>query len=324
MNFPLLVPILISLSDCINSSSLFPVAILCTLLHRENTSWDGGVAFTHTIGHNRPPSTVNDPSTTKMNEFKKIMPWRLVPNTSITSHPVLLVHGSSPWWLSQEWVHQEPCQLHHEEEEELCPYFWFLRAPASFCFNCCNVDNACWKSGLCSTGKILQPVLFWSQPPIAIVMVMVIFLWVRSWVWSSSATTSIFSTIFNHSITECFILYESIMDAQEKLLLVLLLQLVGNIIFPVSRLLTISMSVKSSFLYDVLGNFFNSIIHVMNFWFSPLPSRKKNPHVQWTKPMFQKINILCTAFWVPPSRIIHTKRCSQHHESFVLTPDWND
>ena len=37
MIFPLLVPILILLSDCINSSSLFPVAIMCTLLHRENT-----------------------------------------------------------------------------------------------------------------------------------------------------------------------------------------------------------------------------------------------------------------------------------------------
>ena len=40
MNFPLLVPILNLLSDCINSSSLFPVAILCTLLHRENTSFE--------------------------------------------------------------------------------------------------------------------------------------------------------------------------------------------------------------------------------------------------------------------------------------------
>ena len=40
MNFSLLVPMLILLSDCINSSSLFPVAILCTLLHRENTSFE--------------------------------------------------------------------------------------------------------------------------------------------------------------------------------------------------------------------------------------------------------------------------------------------
>ena len=34
LNFPLRVQILILLSSCINSSSLLPVAILCTLLHR--------------------------------------------------------------------------------------------------------------------------------------------------------------------------------------------------------------------------------------------------------------------------------------------------
>ena len=40
LNFPLRVQILILLSCCINSSSLFPVAILCTSLHRENTSFE--------------------------------------------------------------------------------------------------------------------------------------------------------------------------------------------------------------------------------------------------------------------------------------------
>ena len=40
LNFPLRVQILILLSDCINSSSLFPEAILCTILHRENTSFE--------------------------------------------------------------------------------------------------------------------------------------------------------------------------------------------------------------------------------------------------------------------------------------------
>ena len=40
MIFPLLVPILILLSGCFNSSSLFPVAILRTLLQRENTSFE--------------------------------------------------------------------------------------------------------------------------------------------------------------------------------------------------------------------------------------------------------------------------------------------
>ena len=40
LNFPLLVPIINLLSGCINSSSLFPVAIYCTLLHRENMSFE--------------------------------------------------------------------------------------------------------------------------------------------------------------------------------------------------------------------------------------------------------------------------------------------
>ena len=40
LNFPLRIQILILSSSCINSSSLFPVAILFTLLHRENTSFE--------------------------------------------------------------------------------------------------------------------------------------------------------------------------------------------------------------------------------------------------------------------------------------------
>ena len=40
LNFPLRVQILILLSSCINSSSLFRGAILCTLLNRENTSFE--------------------------------------------------------------------------------------------------------------------------------------------------------------------------------------------------------------------------------------------------------------------------------------------
>ena len=40
LNFPLRGQLLILLSCCINSSSLFPVAILCTLLHRENMSFE--------------------------------------------------------------------------------------------------------------------------------------------------------------------------------------------------------------------------------------------------------------------------------------------
>ena len=44
------------------------------------------------------------------------------------------------------------------------------------------------------------------------------------------------------------------MDTMEVLLLALLLQLVGNVVLPVSRLLTVSVSVRSSILDDVVGN----------------------------------------------------------------------
>ena len=97
-----------------------------------------------------------------------------------------------------------------------------------------------------------------TKPPITFVIA--IFLWgqmvgmifVRK---SIHLSTNIFvSIVFNHSIAECFISYESIMDPLEELLLALLLQLVGNKIFPVSQFLTVSVSVRSSFLDDVLMN----------------------------------------------------------------------
>ena len=59
-------------------------------------------------------------------------------------------------------------------------------------------------------------------------------------------------TIFNHLITECFISCESVMDSLEKLFLASFLQLISAMVFLVSQLFTISMSMKSSFLEDVL------------------------------------------------------------------------
>ena len=67
--------------------------------------------------------------------------------------------------------------------------------------------------------------------------------------------TKIFgSTNFNHSTAELFISYKSVMDTLEVLLLALLLELVGDVVFLVSRLFTVSVSVRSSFLFLVLRN----------------------------------------------------------------------
>ena len=59
------------------------------------------------------------------------------------------------------------------------------------------------------------------------------------------------SIIFNHSTTEFWISHEPIMNSLEILFLALLLQLVSIMVFLVSRLFTISMSVRSFFLDDV-------------------------------------------------------------------------
>ena len=44
------------------------------------------------------------------------------------------------------------------------------------------------------------------------------------------------------------------MDTLEETLLELLFQLIGDVVFPVSQLLTVSVSVRLSCLYDVVGN----------------------------------------------------------------------
>ena len=68
------------------------------------------------------------------------------------------------------------------------------------------------------------------------------------------ATKMLGSTNFNHSTAELFISYKSVMDTLEVLLLALLLELVGDVVFFVSRLFTVSVSVRSSFLYIVVRN----------------------------------------------------------------------
>ena len=95
-------------------------------------------------------------------------------------------------------------------------------APSSFCFNCCKVDNAC----LC--GQMVSMIFICKSIP--------------------SSTKFFVSMTFNHSITEFWISYESIMDSMEILFLASFLQLVSRKVFPVSRLFTISMSMRSSFL----------------------------------------------------------------------------
>ena len=100
-----------------------------------------------------------------------------------------------------------------------------------FSFNCRKVDNACLKSDLCRIGIVSESMLFqvivnflWSQ------MVGVIF--VRKII--HLATKIFASTNFNHIPSEFVISYKSIVDTLEVLLLALLLELMGDVVFSVS------------------------------------------------------------------------------------------
>ena len=76
-----------------------------------------------------------------------------------------------------------------------------------------------------------------------------------------SSTKFFVSMIFNHSTTEFWISYESIMDSLEILVLASCLQLVSRKVFLVSRLFTISMSMKGlPFLMTYSGTERRSIV----------------------------------------------------------------
>ena len=112
-----------------------------------------------------------------------------------------------------------------------------------------------------------------TKPPITFVVE--IFLWgqmvgmifVRK---SIHLSAKIFvSTNFNQSTAELFISYKSVMDTLEVPLLALLLQLVGDVVFLVSRLLTVSVSVRSTFLYVLVRNEVHRVLDEFLIFLSP-------------------------------------------------------
>ena len=130
---------------------------------------------------------------------------------------------------------------------DFCHNSWTFVRLFLFSFNCCKVDNALFESIRTLLVRMKPPttlvkrVLLWGQ--------MVCMIFVRKSIpFSAKFFVSI---IFNHSTTEFWISYESIMDSLEILFL---LQLVSIMVFLVSRLLAKSMFVRSSFLDYVLGN----------------------------------------------------------------------
>ena len=119
-----------------------------------------GVVFTHPIGYSRPPSAVNDPSVTKWMNSRKSCPEDLF-QTLENKSPCSI----STWFISMVTfigLRSPPRTLQNstmKKKKNCVPIVGFVEL-LLFCFNCCKVDNACLKSGLCSTGTVLEPVLF--------------------------------------------------------------------------------------------------------------------------------------------------------------------
>ena len=117
-----------------------------------------------------------------------------------------------------------------------------------------------------------------TKPPVSFEIV--IFLWCQmvSMIFvckNIHLSSSIFvSTIFNHSIAECFVSNKSVMDTLEALLFSLLLELVGRITFLISWLLTISMC---PFLMTYSGIERRSIVYLINFLIFPYSFTQEVP-----------------------------------------------
>ena len=120
-----------------------------------------------------------------------------------------------------------------------------------------KVDNACFKSDLCRICIVSEPILFERTTNYSCNRHILVesnggMIFVRKII---HLATKIFgSTNFNHSTAELFISYKSVMDTLEELLFAFLLELVGDVVFLVSWLLSITLPVRSPFLYRVVRN----------------------------------------------------------------------
>ena len=192
------------------------------------------------------------------------MPRRIVPNTCTTGHPVLSVLGfifivtfigirSPPWSLPIPPRRRALCPLliSVRVRGRLQGFFFFL-------FQLLQGWQCLFEVRSVRRSHSIETLLVRMKPPITLVER--VFLWCQMvgmvFIRESVPCSAKFfvSMILNHSISEFWISYESNMDALEQLLLALFLQLVGRMVFLVSRLFSISMSVRSPFLDNVLRN----------------------------------------------------------------------
>ena len=135
------------------------------------------------------------------------------------------------------------------------------------------------------------------------------------------ATHFLRATGVKHVLAELLVSEEPVVDTQVELFLAFLLERIRDVELVVPWLLPVTVPVGSPFLYIVIGN--REEIHcVLNkISYSPLflfARSARTCRKRCRRP--NMIDILFTVLWVP-YRVIHTIRCSQLHESFVLIHD---
>ena len=129
------------------------------------------------------------------------------------------------------------------------------------------------------------------------------------------------ATDVKHVFAELLVSDEPLVDTQVEHLFALILERVGDVVLAVPWLLPVTVPVGSSFLHVVVKN--REEIHGVLDKFSVLfrsvsPRSARTCSRRCRRPNMR--DILCNAFWVP-YRVVHTIRCSQRRESFVLILD---
>ena len=126
------------------------------------------------------------------------------------------------------------------------------------------------------------------------------------------------ATDVKHILAELLVADEPVVDTQEVLLLAFLLERIRDVVLVVPWLLPVTVPVGSPFLYVVIGN--REEIHGVLDKISCSPPFRFARSARTCNRRCRRpstIDILCTVLWVP-YRVVHTIRCSQLHESFLL------
>ena len=230
----------------LRSSILSWSHLLHTFAPRKRVIW--GVVFPPPVGYSRLPSALNDPSVTKVSWIQESLVQKNLSkycNQQVTPFIQYLVHLHRDFRKDKEST-MNLVNIPSCGRRTLCPLLTCVRVSrhlwVSFCFSLQSMRGwqCLFEIRSLRQSKSIRTLLIWMKPPFALIervflcsqMVSVIF--IRKSIPSS--TKFFVSMIFNHSTTEFWISYESVMDSLEILFLASFLQLISRKVLLVSRL----------------------------------------------------------------------------------------